>query len=429
MRFLPWALVLVSCTAQPRGPVTYSRDIAPLLNANCVTCHRPGQIAPFSLTHYEDAKKRARTLAYATRTRRMPPWKAEPGFGEFEDERRLTDGQIELIQQWVEQGAPQGDPADLPPTPSFPDGWTLGEPDLVVRMPEPFMVPAEGRDIYQCFVLPLNLPQETFVRAAVFRPSNLKVVHHALLFLDSTGMARRLDAKTPEPGYPHVGGPGFMPTGTLDGWAPGAVARPLPDGIGWRVRKGSDLVVQTHFHPTGKVEQEQSSVGLYFCKHPPERLTFTLPVLNRALDIPAGQADYTLCASFTFPAEVEVIGVIPHAHLLCREMKATVTPPGGAAQGMIWIKDWDFNWQDHYRYKQRLHLARGTRIDLEYTYDNSEANPRNPNRPPKEVKWGEQTTDEMCILFVQFVPVRNSDMPALGAALLGQAAELFRSNR
>jgi mono/diheme cytochrome c family protein len=422
-----WSLaVIIGLTALAqdgkKSEVTFNKDIAPIVFNHCAVCHHPGEVAPFSLLTYEDVKKRERNILYVTGKRLMPPWKPEPGFGEFQDCRRLSDQQIALIKQWVDDGMPQGDLKDLPAPPKFADGWMLGEPDLVVKMPEAFTVPAEGRDVYRCFVLPLNLPEDKFVMAAEYRPGNRRVVHHALLFLDGTGAARRLDEKDPGVGYYAMGGPGFIPQGGLGGWAPGATPHPLPDGIGWPIKKGMDLVIQTHFYPTGKEEKEQSSVGIYFCKKEPQRVSVTIPVASRKLNIPPGEADYKISKSFEFPVDVDVIGVIPHAHLLCREIKATyTTPDGDKPNPFIWIKDWDFNWQDHYRYREILHFAKGTRIDMEFTYDNSEANARNPNRPPKRVRWGEQTTDEMCILFVQIVPQKQSDITTIFMELLRQS--------
>lgn len=416
------AAILAQDTAVKQDdPVTFSKHIAPIIFNHCAVCHRPGEVAPFSLMSYEDVKKRDRTIAYVTQKRFMPPWKPEPGFGDFHDPRRLSDEQISLIKRWVDEGSVQGKPEDLPPMPKFADGWFLGEPDLVVQMPEEFTVPAEGRDIYRCFVIPLKLDEDTYVTAAEYRPSNRKVVHHALLFLDTSGAARRLDEKDPGVGYSRMGGPGFIPSGGLDGWAPGAFPRPLPDGIGREVRKGSDLVIQTHFHPTGKPEKEQSSVGLYFCKKKPAKLSTTIPLGARKIDIPAGEKDHKISRSFTFPVDTEVIGIIPHAHLICREIKATYTLPDGTEKPLIWIKDWDFNWQDHYRYKETIKFPKGTRVDMTFIYDNSPANPRNPNNPPKRVRYGEQTNDEMCFLFMPIVPERPSDLTAIFMELVKQS--------
>ena len=242
-------------------PVTYNKDIAPILYKNCTACHRPGEVAPFQLMSYRDAAKHAMQLATVTQNRYMPPWKPEPGFAEFKDTRRLTDNEIALIKRWVNSGTPEGKPSDLPPAPKFTDGWQLGQPDMVLKMPEAYTLKSEGNDVYQCFVIPINNDEDKYVSAVEFRPGNRKAVHHALLFLDNTGTARKLDAADPEVGYRSFGGIGFSPSGGLGGWAPGAVPYRLPEGAARPVKKGSDLVIQVHYHPTGKTETDQSTVG------------------------------------------------------------------------------------------------------------------------------------------------------------------------
>jgi mono/diheme cytochrome c family protein len=396
--------------AQDPAAPTFTRDIAPLVYKNCVACHRPGEVSPFPLTTYKEVQKKGRTILTAVTDRIMPPWKPEPGFGEFHDERRLSDAEIARFKQWVDAGMPEGAAADLPALPTFAEGWQLGEPDLVVKMPEPFDVAAEGRDVFRCFVLPLNLTEDKAVSAVEFRPGNRRVVHHALFFLDTSGKARELDEKDAGPGYTSVGGVGFLPSGGLGGWAPGAFPRPLPAGIARPLKKGSDLVLQLHLHPTGKPETEQSTLGIYFSKDPVQKSTFGLAMGNRRIDIPPGDKTYVVKSSMVLPADIDLIGLTPHAHYLCKEMKATATLPDGSTKGLIWIKDWDFNWQGQYQYKESMPLPGGTTIAFEYTYDNSADNPRNPSNPPKRVTFGEQTTNEMAFLFLQIVPRRPSDM-------------------
>jgi mono/diheme cytochrome c family protein len=403
--------------------VTFTKEIAPLVFKNCAQCHRPGEVAPFPLLSYADVQKRAKTILAVVEKRLMPPWKPEPGVGEFHDARRLSDSEIALFKRWVGDGTPEGDLADLPPAPKFSDGWQLGEPDLVVKMAKPFTVPAEGRDVFRCFVIPLDQTEDKQVSAVEFRPGNRKVVHHALFFLDTSGRARQLEAKEEEPGYPSVGGVGFLPSGGLGGWAPGAFPRFLPKGIARPLRKGSDLVLQLHLHPTGKREVEQSTLGIYFSKEPAKRLTFGFPIASRAIDIPPGEKAYVVKSSWTLPADVEAIGVTPHAHYLCKEMKANATLPDGTTRGLIWIKDWDFNWQGQYQYKEAIPLPKGTRVSFEYTYDNSDGNPRNPSSPPKRVTFGEETTNEMAFLFLMIVPQRATDLPALRLEALRAATQ------
>jgi hypothetical protein len=396
--------------ARAEGP-TFNKDVAPILWKNCAGCHRPGEVGPFSMLTYKDAAKRAGFLQEVAESRRMPPWKAEPGFGEFHDERRLTDAEIRTIAAWAEAGAPEGDPKDLREPPKFPEGWQLGTPDLVLKVPQSFEIPAVGRDLYRCFVIPIPIESDRTVAAVEFRPGNRKVVHHALLFLDSTGAGRRKDEADPGPGYSSFGGPGILPTGGLGGWAPGAMPRFLPDGMGKLPRKGSDLVLQVHYHPDGKPEVDQSVVGIYFTKTPARKLVGGLAVRSRTIDIPAGEKRHHVTAqSAPLPVDAQAIGISPHMHYVGKEMKAIAETPDGRTIPLIWIKDWDFNWQGQYQYRSPITLARGTVIKLDAYYDNSTENPRNPSSPPKHVGWGEQTTDEMCLLGVQLVAEKPADL-------------------
>jgi hypothetical protein len=408
--------------------LTFNKDIAPILWKNCAGCHRPGEVGPFPLLTYKDAAKRADFLAEITQSKRMPPWKAEPGFGEFHDERRLTPTEIKTIADWAATGAVEGDPKDLGTPPLFPEGWQLGTPDLVLKAPSPFEIPASGRDVYRCFVIPIPTQADRTVAAVEFRPGNRKVVHHAIFYLDSNGAARKKDEADPGPGYESFGGPGIVPTGGLGGWAPGAMPRNLPDGLGKMLRKGSDLVLQIHYHPDGKPETDQSTVGIYFTKTPAKHIVGGLAVRTRKLDIPAGESRYHVTAeSAPLPVDAQAIGIAPHMHYIGKEMRVVAETPEGETIPLIWIKDWDFNWQGQYLYKSPIKLTKGTVIKLDAYYDNSEENPRNPSTPPKHVKWGEQTTDEMCLLAVQVVTDKNADllkimaMPGngLGAILVG----------
>lgn len=393
----------VGIRAEETRPVTFTKDVAPIVFGHCTTCHRPGEVAPFTMMNYSDVKKRAKDIVNVVEDRLMPPWKAEPGHGEFVGERRLSDQQIRTLRAWVAQGAIEGDAKDLPAMPKFAEGWYLGEPDMIVKMPEAFEVPAEGRDVFRVFVVPMNLPEDKYVSAVEFRPSNRKVVHHALFFLDNSGAARALDERDPGVGYGELAGLGFIPSGGLGGWGPGFYPRPLPEGIARYVRKGSDLVIQTHFSTTGKAEREQSTIGIYFSKTKPKQVLQGSALRSREIDIPPGMKDYVVKASQTVPFDVSLISITPHAHLVCRDMKVWATFPDGSRKDLIWIKDWDWNWQDQYYYKEPVKLPAGTKLDMVYTYDNSSGNPRNPSSPPKRVRNGQQTHDEMAITFLGFV--------------------------
>jgi mono/diheme cytochrome c family protein len=406
----------------------FNQDIAPIVYENCAGCHRPGAVAPFPLLTYHDVAKRARLIVTVTRKRYMPPWKAEPQEQGFQDTRRLTQAQIEMIAEWAEKGAPEGDAKDKPVPPQFATGWQAGKPDLVLSMQQPFTVPADGPDIFQCFVVPLHFDQDQYVKTVEFHSGNPRVVHHALFFLDSSGEAQKLDAATPEPGYSCFGGPKILPSGLLGGWAPGATPRALPTGMAQSVQKGSTLVIQVHYHPSGKPESDQSSLGLTFGESPTKGVTRIIAG-TRQIDIPAGDAHYEAADSMSVPEDVDLIGIAPHAHLLCKEMKVNAQLPDGKTEQLIWIRDWDFNWQGEYRYAKPVHLPKGTRIEMRYLYDNSVQNPHNPSDPPKRVTYGEQTTDEMGLVFLQVVLPHPEDVAAFRREFFLERIDQFLAGR
>jgi mono/diheme cytochrome c family protein len=393
---------LISTSVAAVAAPTFDKDIAPMIYKNCAVCHRPGEVAPFSLLNYGDAGKRAKQIARVTGDRIMPPWKAEAGFGEFANDRHLTPEQIALIQDWAEAGAPEGNSADLPTAPKFAEGWTLGEPDVVLEPDEDYQLAAEGPDIYRCFVVPTKFTENHYIRAIEVRPGNRKVVHHVIVHYDTTGAARELDARDPGPGYTAFGGVGFRSSGMIGGWAPGNYPTFLPDGVGRMVPSGADLVMQVHYHRSGKLETDRTKVGLYFVKGTVDKRIRAKMVLGLPLRIPAGDSDYVVHASLPVMQDVTAYRVTPHMHLLGKEMKVTATLPDGTLMPLVHVTDWDFNWQTSYQFKTPLHLPAGSRLDLEAHYDNSAGNPVNPNNPPKLVHWGEQTTDEMCLAFVSF---------------------------
>jgi mono/diheme cytochrome c family protein len=418
-----WGLFVVApsiASAESSRPVTFSRDIAPIIFNNCVSCHRPGEVAPFPLMTFADVRRHSHEIADLTLDKQMPPWKPAEGYGDFVGARRLTDAQIDLIQQWVKQGKQEGNPQDLPTMPTFKSGWTLGEPDLVVRMPEPYTLRADGPDQYRVFVIPLNLPNDVYVSALEFRASNPKIVHHSLFYLDNSGAARALEAASPDkPGYARSGGPGFAPSGGLGGWAPGVMPQYMPEGVGRPIEAGADLILHTHFHPSGKVEKEQSVVGLYFTKKLPEKVLLSIPHGTRRIDIAPGDKNYVIENSFVVPSNVELEGIFPHAHLLCKQIEVTAKLPDGKTLPLIWIKDWDWNWQDFYQYKHIVNIPKGTRVTMKFTYDNSADNPHNPSSPPQRVHNGEQTKDEMALVFYQILIDRSAaeNLAALGRLL------------
>ena len=380
---------------------TYCKDVASILQKNCQECHRPGQVGPFALETYDQARKRAADIVAVVENRSMPPWKAAPHFGlKFKDARSLSDNEIATLVAWSKADAPEGNPADLPSPPKFPDDWQLGTPDLVIDIGADFGVPASGDDIYRCFVVPTHLDKDQYVAAVEYRPGNRSVVHHMLAYVDISGKARERDQAEPGPGYTCFGGPGDPIHGGLGGWAPGNLPNFLPEGIGRSLPKQSDVIVQVHYHPRGKPETDRSKIGLYFSKKPIKQVMHWGVVINPGLELPPGQSNIEVKAAWEVPVDVTAHAVTPHMHLLGRDMLMSVKFPDGRVQDLIKVPDWDFNWQYTYHFEQPLEIPKGSVVNLVAHYDNSDSNPRNPHKPPVLVKWGEATTDEMCIGFL-----------------------------
>jgi len=411
-------LVVMLClganAAAAQQRLTFARDVAPTLFKHCAGCHRAGQAAPFSLLTYEDVRPRATRIAEVTRSRAMPPWKPEPGHGHFQGERRMTDAEIAVIQGWVAQGMTRGSPEDLPPLPSFSDAWQLGTPDVVVQMPEAYVLPARHNDVFRTFVIPIPLDAPAYVRAVEFRSGNARVVHHANIKVDRTRLSRRRDADEPGPGYEGGGSrEAEFPDGMFLGWTPGQSPRVSPEGMSWRLEPQSDLVVELHLMPGEGPQRVQVSVGLFFTDERPSRTGYMLRLGRQDIDIAAGQVNYVNADAYTLPVDVEALAVQPHAHFLAREVRAWVTLPGGAIVPLIYIKGWDFHWQDVYTYERPLLLPKGSVIEMRYTYDNSSANRVNPNRPPRRVTFGQTSSSEMGSLWLQVVPRRPADLTRL----------------
>jgi hypothetical protein len=416
-------------TPAGQGPVSYVRDVAPILAANCLDCHRKGDIGPFALESYDDARRRSNMIAEVCRERRMPPWFAEPDKGDFRDERRLTRRQRALLEAWAEAGAPEGDPADALPEAPRPDGrWRLGEPDLLVEMPVDYEVPASGDDIYRYFVVPSTLTEDKAVVAVDFRPGDPSVVHHCIVYIDRSGVARRIDELSEAPGFSvfgnqrDSGGLRFEPNGLdtttqVAGWAPGTQPYVLPSGVGTPLEKGGDFVIEVHYHLTGKATTDRSAMALYFADEPVERLTTGLVMGTQNIDIPAGEPDYWRHVYMEVPADVELLEVSPHMHYLGREVEVVATLPGGGDVPLIDIDRWDFRWQGAYFYRRPVFLPKGTRIDAYFRFDNSEDNPFNQSSPPIRVREGWRTTDEMCLMYFTVVPKDRSQEELLFEAM------------
>jgi len=389
---------------------TYARNVAHILNRSCVPCHRPGESGPFPLTSYPEAKKWSSMIALTTKKRTMPPWSAVPGHGDFVGARVLTTAEISVLDAWHKAGAKPGNLATAPPSPKFTQGWQLGEPDMVLTMPEAVDIPAEGQDQLRNIVIPSGLLADRTVGAMEFRPGNAKTVHHALVFLDNSQAARKLDAADPGVGYLSFGGTGFMPSGSLGGWAPGGTTKWLPDGVGRYFQKGSDVVLQVHYHPTGKPEKDQSKIGIYFSRKPVTQLVGGISVENWQIDIPAGDSNYLRTASCTLPRDLTVLSVTPHMHLLGKEMRARAILPDGTRRPLVWVKPWNFRWQETYVLREPMKLPAGTRLELESWHDNSAKNPTNPFNPPQRVTYGEGSNDEMSLCILEFTANSIEDL-------------------
>jgi tetratricopeptide (TPR) repeat protein/mono/diheme cytochrome c family protein len=414
--------------ATHRTQVTYNRDVAPIIQKHCQICHRPGESGPFSLLSYEDVRSHARQIAVVTRSRFMPPWLPTRGYGEFvgERNRHLSDEELRIIQEWVAQGAVEGNPADLPPPRNWTTDWQLGKPDIVLKMSQPYFVPAQGLDVYRNFVFPVPVHQTRYIKAWEIRPGNKQVIHHCNALIDRTGLAERLDAEDPKPGFGgmeiEVASERFEPQSHLIFWKPGSVPFVEPPGMAWRVDPGTDIVLNTHMQPTGKVIPVQPEIGLYFTDQPETKFPMLIELdADRQLDIPAGAKNFLVHDDFKLPLDADALGIYPHAHYLGHDLKAYATLPDGTRKWLIWIQNWDPNWQAVFRYAKPVFLPRGTVISMRYSYDNSTRNIRNPHNPPIRIRGGNQTTDEMAHLWLQLLP-RESRIGGEDARLVLQKA-------
>lgn len=388
--------------------VTFNRDIAPILFAHCAPCHHTGGPAPFSLLTFDEARGRATLIADVTRRRYMPPWKPEPGFGEFAGDRRLTDAQLEVIARWVALGTPEGDAAERPTPPRFPSGWQLGEPDLIVALPE-YTLPAEGLDVFRNFVVPIPTSELQYVRGVEFNAGST-AIHHANIRLDYSRASRQLDEADPGPGYEGlILHSADYPDGHFLGWTPGQHAPLAPEGLAWHLAPEADFVVQLHMRPQGKPTPIAPRIGLYFTDTPPTELPVMLRLGRQNLDIAPGDTNHFSRDSYVLPVAARVEAVQPHSHYRAREVKAIAQLPNGRARPIIHIASWDFAWQDVYRFAEPFWLPAGTRISTEYLFDNSATNPRNPEQPPRRALWGFKSSDEMADVWLQVVTQTERD--------------------
>ncbi|HLX62160.1 MAG TPA: tetratricopeptide repeat protein [Planctomycetota bacterium] len=393
---------------------TFAQDIAPVVHKQCAVCHHAGGSAPFALIAYADVAKHAAQIAGLTQRRIMPPWMPEHGYNEFEGERRLSGDEILMLKNWAAQGAAEGDPKRAPAPPKFDSEWQLGTPDLVVQMPHVYTLPKEGRDLYRNFAFPIPNTQDRFVKGIEFRAGTTRI-HHAFIFIDHTHGSRRLDGKESEPGWPGMNAPSptaETPSSQFTSWQPGRIPR-MHEDMAWRLPVGTDLVLQLHMQPSGKPEPIQPSIAFYFTDRPGTVHPMIVLLRRVDIDIPAGEKAYSVRAQYTLPVDVDVLGLLPHLHYLGKDVKAFATLPDGSRTRLLWIKDWNFNWQSDYTCKRPVFVPKGSRLEMEYTFDNSKDNPLNPSDPPKRVQYGPNSTDEMAELWVQLVPHSAGDAAIL----------------
>lgn len=390
-----------------RAPVTFSNQIVRLFQNRCQNCHRPGTVAPFSLLTYADARPNARRIKTFTQTGEMPPWKPVAGHGEFAGERRLTQQEIDLIARWVDAGAPEGDPRDLPPPLPFSEGWAFGQPDLILEPEADFQVPADDLDTYRCFSLPTHLIRDRFLIKLDFQPGARSIVHHILLMEDALGVSALYhNPDDPQPGFACWGGSGIPSIDMLGVWSSGFQPEQLPSGFGLHMESTSRIIMQVHYHnTTGRTVADRSRAGLYFSPDRVPKEVVYLPLFNPLFRIPPGDPKYTVRATVTLPPGVSarIVFIFPHMHLLGREIRVEAVYPNSARRSLLYIDHWDLEWQDIYYLRDPILLPPLTRLELTAVYDNSEENPHNPNHPPRAVAWGEQTTDEMCLAFLGLV--------------------------
>jgi hypothetical protein len=430
--FVVPALLASPVAAQsPTGATpTFNRDVAPVLFAQCTTCHRPGEVAPMSLLTYKDARPWARAIATQVKNGTMPPWHADPAVGHFSNARRLTEAQKTTIAQWVEAGAPEGDAKDLPPSPRYAAGWNIGQPDAVLEMQEDYPIPPEGEIPYVYFEVPANYDEDRWVKAWEVRPGNPAVVHHVIVYL------RPPPAPPAEPGAParprprgtvtfaegmeipagQTGGPALpegqrkpvlanarpRPRGTsgsLGGFVPGNGTRVYPDGTAMRLPKGTSLVFQMHYTTIGKATTDRTRMGLVFAKEPPRMALGGTALVNGALHIPAGAANHRVDAEMTLNRDLLLFSMTPHTHVRGVRWHYDVVYPDGRREPLLSVPNYDFEWQHEYEFATPLELPAGTTIKASAWYDNSPTNKSNPDATT-DVWWGDQTWEEM--MFTSF---------------------------
>ena len=374
-------------------PPTFSRDIAPIFQARCQECHRPGEAAPMALLTYADARPWARSIRKMVGNGTMPPWHADPAHGKWSNDPSLTAEESAKILAWADGGAPEGDPKDMPPPREFVEGWRIGKPDVVFTMPREFKVKANGEVKYQYISIATDFAEDRWIQAAEARPGNRKVVHHIIVFAVEPGKRPDLDLDGKDWMYGHI-----------CGTAPGEGPDVFPPGTGKLIKAGSRLILQVHYTPSGVEETDRSSVGFVFAKEPPKHRLRVLPVATHRFKIPAGAEAHEVKALHTFAEDGSIRAFMPHMHVRGKSFRYELVEPDGARKTILNVPRWDFNWQHNYLPAEPLLVKKGSRIECTAFFDNSTKNPANPDAT-KDVRWGDQTWEEMMIGFVTWIPV------------------------
>jgi hypothetical protein len=362
--------------------VTYSKDVAPILNKSCVECHRPGEAAPMAFTSYKEVRPWAKAIRQQVVTHTMPPWFADPHFGNFKNDRRLSQREIDIVSNWVLAGAPEGNASDLPAKPEYAAGWNIGKPDLIIDFGADFEVPTTGVVPYQYFKVPTNFAEDKWIEAAEIRPQHRGVTHHINVFVLEAGQKDDNGS-------------------LLTGFAPGVQPLNLEPGSAMLVKAGSVFLFQAHYTTNGHTVKDRSYIGLRFAKQPPVLRSVTDRAYNAAFRIPPNDPDYVVNATWTAPADVDVFAFMPHMHFRGKAFEYTAVYPDGRREVLLNVPAYDFNWQLGYELKSPIHMPKGTKVECVAHFDNSVNNKFNPD-PSKEVRWGDQTWEEMMIGFVLY---------------------------
>jgi hypothetical protein len=387
---------------------TFSKDVAPILFKNCVTCHRPGEAAPMSLLTYEQARPYAKAIANAVTNRTMPPWHAEAPAGTFHNERSLTDRERETLAAWSASGAPNGNVGDLPPQPAFNEGWSLGAPDVVLEMTEDYPIPARGTIQYEWFYIPTNFSEPKWVKSIEIRPGNRAAVHHVLVYYRAKpegktppiARANQKDQSNPPPDEPGVSEHPQrtdlkgMPARLVATYAPGTNPQVAPSGTAFRLEPGGIIELQMHYTTTGQAGSDRTKVGLTISTEPSPREVRAQHFMNMRMKLPAGAADVAVTTDLEFVQDATVWGLFPHTHLRGKRWAYTLRLPNGETKPILSVPRYDFNWQTYYMFTEPLEVPKGSKIVSTAWYDNSAANKNNPN-PKIDVLWGDQTWQEM----------------------------------